>query len=535
MTFKIKKNIICIICILSIVFVTQLPTQAAVIDIADQKLDNPYEVTTGININGTILPESIDLPSSYSSVQYATPARNQTYNDCWAYSAMSSFEILLNRNGIFDNYLSATHMNFFATTQSNSKGWIRNYHDAGREQIPMGYLTSWSGAKTERNFPHTTLYQNFDKLNAVTPIIASANSIIYLNGSDQNTIKTVIYKYGSAVSRHQDLSEFFNDSNSSYYCDDETVPNSSLSNHMICVVGWDDNYDKSNFREDTQPTENGAWLCKNSRGEEWGNNGYFWISYEDKFLFSKSYGISYAFMDYQLPDDNIKLYQNEIYGATCEFDYIDPADNNDITYVNVFDFNNKYTVLDKINFESTCQGSNYSIYYIPLDSSSVPNNDQSTWTCLYSGEIEYCGYISIDIDDFTVESGKGAIGINFKNNSSIGVCEWLSNSEGMVFIPETKAGDCYIMGLKENPLDLMDFYDDDIGGTFVIKAIAKKLKGDVNGDGKMDIADATAIQLYLASFIEFDENQIEAADVDNDGTVSVLDVTKIQKILAHLE
>ena len=29
-----------------------------------------------------------------------------------------------------------------------------------------------------------------------------------------------------------------------------------------------------------QPEENGAWLAMNTRGEGWGNDGFFWISYE---------------------------------------------------------------------------------------------------------------------------------------------------------------------------------------------------------------------------------------------------------------
>lgn len=57
--------------------------------------------------------------------------------------------------------------------------------------------------------------------------------------------------------------------------------------------------------------------------------------------------------------------------------------------------------------------------------------------------------------------------------------------------------------------------------------------GDVNGDGVVNITDATEIQKYAVSRINFSEAQLEVADFDQDGVVNVSDATKIQKYLVN--
>lgn len=57
-----------------------------------------------------------------------------------------------------------------------------------------------------------------------------------------------------------------------------------LSNHAVTVVGWDDDFSKENFMEGHRPPEDGAWIVRNSWGDTWGMDGYFYLSYYDQVL-----------------------------------------------------------------------------------------------------------------------------------------------------------------------------------------------------------------------------------------------------------
>ena len=60
------------------------------------------------------------------------------------------------------------------------------------------------------------------------------------------------------------------------------------------------------------------------------------------------------------------------------------------------------------------------------------------------------------------------------------------------------------------------------------------LKGDVNGDGTVDAADAVLVQRYDAGMINLSKTQLKAADVNSDGTVDAADAVLIMRFDAGL-
>ena len=544
-----KKRLIAFLLSIGLMMTTAVAVRAAEVDIAPSatQLDGSA-VSADDTAADSEAEASSPLPAAYSSLDlgYTTPIRSQNYNTCWAYSSTAVMEVLLNQLSQGIGFLSPMDMNFRAVTREDGVGWQRAYFAAGYPYIALGYLTAF-GAVRDEDVPQNITEEEFAQIRDDVVPYAYADAVIYLEGGDIDAVKNAVYTYGAAVGNFHYDAAMLNESTSAYFCDTDDIATANLFGHSVAIVGWDDDFDIENFSEKHRPEKNGAWLCKNSWGEGWASmGGYFWISYEDRHLFDSRFGPSYAISGVALNSDDLKIKQNEIYGATYEFNYPELVDTSllSLTYANVFDFTDGFNVIDKITFESTADGSAYDIYYIPTDSSRIPVADEDEWVLLYTDTIPYDGYICADIEDYAAPVGTGAVGIRIRRTDStgsisIGVDEWLTTASRSIFVPDSKSGDSYLLGFNETPYDLMDFYreqmEDEIGGTFVIKAQTRRgTLGDVDGDGEVMILDATHIQRYLAGIIDFDHVQEAVADYDRDGEITILDCTRIQRMLAGI-
>lgn len=102
----------------------------------------------------------------------------------------------------------------------------------------------------------------------------------------RNAVKEHIMKYGS-VWAYISISQYLHNNDYTVMNCKEDIQDA----HTISIIGWDDNFSKDNFPDEIKPQKDGAYLALNSWGEDWGNNGCFWISYEDRWVESNLWGV----------------------------------------------------------------------------------------------------------------------------------------------------------------------------------------------------------------------------------------------------
>jgi C1A family cysteine protease len=236
-------------------------------------IPSPLKVKKSSSINRNNLLKSSGLPTKYDLRDYAnvTEVKNQwEVNDCWAFAAYGSLESVAKKNTGIEYDFSEINMAVYNGETTPDEG--------GNNYIAAAYLTAWKGPVLEIEDPNpaNTDYIGFGR--EIDPSF-HVQDIIFLpsreSSLDNNEIKNAIVTYGAVSSSYYHDDYFYDDfGQAAYYSPYETY-----GNHAITIIGWDDSFSRDNFY--IEPPADGAFLVKNSWGSEWGDNGYFYISYYD--------------------------------------------------------------------------------------------------------------------------------------------------------------------------------------------------------------------------------------------------------------
>ena len=210
-----------------------------------------------------------DLPSSYDlrELGLVTSVKNQGSNgDCWAFAIYSALEsYLLKFENISYDFSENNMKNAMYINGLNGTEW----ENGGNHILAFAYLLRGSGPVNESLDPYSSSSSPED-LDIEKYITGFKYVPLRLNYLDNDQIKYAILQYGALYTSI--FSRIFTGYNG--YSNISTI-----NNHAVAIVGWDDNYSASNFAGN--PLGDGAWIIKNSWGSNSGQGGYYYVSYYD--------------------------------------------------------------------------------------------------------------------------------------------------------------------------------------------------------------------------------------------------------------
>ena len=220
-------------------------------------------------------PATFDLRNSGK----VPPVRDQAnFGTCWAFASMASLESSL--------MPADPAPDFSEKNLANLAGFGFDIPDGGGNMwMSTAYLTRWNGPVNEVSdpYPSGTIWDN---ISATYPPVEHVQNVVFFPGrssrSDTAGLKKALTTRGAVYSSFYWDRSFYNATHASYFEPAAAENPSSGGGHAVTIVGWDDTWEAANF---TSPAPApGAWIVKNSWGTDWGDSGYFYMSYYDKYF-----------------------------------------------------------------------------------------------------------------------------------------------------------------------------------------------------------------------------------------------------------
>lgn len=399
------------------------------------------------------------LPAAYDSRKkgYITPVRDQkSWGTCWAFGALAAGEASLVKKGLADSSvnLSELHLSYFffntkndplGNTKNDTVGLpsgVKNYLDSGGNNLfTMFTLAKWVGAASESLVPYkdTSLGAPTLSQSLAYEDTAHLQNARFVSTADIESVKKLIMTYGAVSSALYYNGSYLSDSSAYYY-----PQVASYNNHIVTLVGWDDNYPTYHF-SGSQPSHPGAWIAKNSYGTSYGDGGYFYISYEDKTLCNRKDALSYAF-DMEKADnyDHNYQYDGSVGASTLSL-------KNGQALSNIFTISGNPGGNEKLKAVSFALYTPDVYYSIQVYKNPDPGDPQSG-TALFSspqyGSTTYSGYYTIPLKTQPVfkQGDTFSVVLTFraKNQTSVSCfVDYTVNTAGIPFTSSASPGQSF--------------------------------------------------------------------------------------------
>lgn len=437
-------------------------------------------------------PSSFDL-RDVNGENYVTGVRDQDgYGTCWTHGAMAAMEGNLMMTGNWETAgetgepdLSEAHLDWWNgfNTHNNDDdpgGGGLTPHYGGDYMVTSAYLVRGEGAVREEDAPYSNIDIPCDRNNPSYHHYYPNNIEWYVAGSNLeniNTIKNKLMTEGVIGTAFCVSGEYWFDMGG-YIAHYQPPGTTDDPNHAVAIVGWDDS-------KITTAPEPGAWLCKNSWGEEWGPEaGYFWISYYDKWCGQHPEMGAVSMQDVEY-DPFYTIYYHDYHGWRDTLDYSEAF--------NAFTAESSEALV-AVSFFTSVDNVNYEVEVYDDFTEGLLKN----LLTMELGTIDYYGYHTIYLsepvqltsqDDFYIYLYLSSGGQPIDRTSEVPVL--LGASSRTTVISDANPGESYYKyGSAWKDLYNYDFPDPSWDGTanFCIKALTGESttpKPNLNCEGEL--------------------------------------------------
>lgn len=305
--------------------------------------------------------ESYSLPAKYEAKVTGTKDQREL-ETCWAFAVLGACE---------SNYLT---QNFGTSIDLSEQNLIK---------------------AVSQNFTFTTSNNRADPFSAAAILTRQTQGSFMLrdiyflsrndpfNALDNEARKNLIIQHGALYAgTYLDHNKIDTYRGRKVYFDNSQGKN---INHDVLITGWDDDFPLFYFSP--RPSQNGAWLVKDS----WGDEKYFWLSYEQPIS-----GGSAFILEKNSPDSRIYYHDELGYCSAIPYNWA----------ANIFKIREDCEHLKAASFYTSFNNMSYELYVYEFGSVRPDSPVKGHLMASLQGEFEFAGYHTVNLPDLSMWHGE---------------------------------------------------------------------------------------------------------------------------------